>query len=530
MGIDRSAALAQWSASANEKYGRRTAVLGKDDRTRRVMRGRLDSVGWQYVTGGGLQYQTIQLFVGVEHSGKTTVALMNAADVHRRCNNCAREYRQIKYGPPGDATDVKADGAAYPIAEGCEWAFPDMPPFLAMRHKATGIPGRIISIRMRTKTKRNVLVCYGQGEGLDGTGHTPKFVDVPLDEPDKSEWEVCKEHGAVFTVPYCDCVFDSELSQDIPYLVDPASGKPETDSEYEERIAQYRLAGNSYEATYVWFLDLEDKLNLEWAEFIGCDLSRLLVAGVSHGEDVVDITDAAIDSGIFFLAIIDSVEYIEPGAQVDQSAADGEDQGRGAKLVNRGFRKWVLGNAKTRRQLGRKTSLIIINQFRQARDGSYTMPKGMSQKFSASSIYKFWSSGTDKEKVEVTGKKGSDKGSSGDAVTSVESTRINFLAMKQGSGSKDTQASFELRMRPLSVQGTEVVGKGRIYDHEYIFKILMTSGDISKADGSLVVCGRTFSTQKEIKLALFFDPEFYRAASDAALAVLMSYQDASVEF
>jgi RecA/RadA recombinase len=534
--VSRMDAVAKYAAKAVDHYGRNAVVQASRDITRKPKRGRSQSVAFDYCHGGGLLFGALHLFVGAEHSGKTTEILHTIADLHRRCANCLEIAGRVVYGPKDVATPVEQ----LKLAPGSVWSFDGREPFMALRHKVSKAPARIVSIRWRTKTKRNAMICLGQGEDADGVartgGHAPVFIEIPIDEPEKCEYELCRDHGVVFDVPYCDCVFNPD--EHIPYQVNQDTGKPESDGEYDDRLSTLRLASNSYDATLAKFFDLEDKLSLEWAADCGVDTTRLFLGGAAHGEDIVDQVSTAVACGLFAAIAIDSIEFIEPKSAVEGSAHDNEDRGRGAKLANRGFREWVVGSADTRRKLGRKPTFLVANQLRKDSQGEWVLPKGYGQKYAATTIFKFWTSAEDREAVEVSGLK-SKKSADGDpkpsngAITTIASTRVNFIAEKQGAGAK-VRGSAELRNQPVKWRDVVITPRGQFFDHDYVFKVAQTQGIVASTPEGLATNVPGYEedrhgTLRDIKQKMITEPAFFNAMRDTVLKSMLAMQEFGTE-
>jgi len=106
------------------------------------------------------------------------------------------------------------------------------------------------------------------------------------------------------------------------------------------------------------FIDAEHAFDTRYAEALGVDLKRLLVAQPDCGEQGLDIAGTLVESGAVDLIVIDSVAALVPKAEIDGEMGD-HHVGLHARLMSRGVRKITADASKT------KTCVIFINQLRQ---------------------------------------------------------------------------------------------------------------------------------------------------------------------
>ncbi|MBU0551850.1 recombinase RecA [Myxococcota bacterium] len=106
------------------------------------------------------------------------------------------------------------------------------------------------------------------------------------------------------------------------------------------------------------FVDAEHALDLQYAQRLGVDPKRLLVAQPDCGEQALEITDALIRSGALDLVVIDSVAALVPKAELEGDMGDSH-MGLQARLMSQALRK--LTSAAHRAG----TLVVFINQLRQ---------------------------------------------------------------------------------------------------------------------------------------------------------------------
>jgi len=106
------------------------------------------------------------------------------------------------------------------------------------------------------------------------------------------------------------------------------------------------------------FIDAEHAFDLRYAQAIGVDLGRLLVAQPDDGEQALDVAEILARSGGVDLVVIDSVAALVPRAELAGDMGDAH-MGLQARLMSQATRKLTGVIAKT------GTTLIFINQLRQ---------------------------------------------------------------------------------------------------------------------------------------------------------------------
>ncbi len=105
------------------------------------------------------------------------------------------------------------------------------------------------------------------------------------------------------------------------------------------------------------FIDAEHAFDARYAQALGVDLQRLLVAQPDCGEQGLDITGTLVESGAIDLVVVDSVAALVPRAEIEGEMGD-QHMGLHARLMGRGVRKLTADASRT------KTCVIFINQLR----------------------------------------------------------------------------------------------------------------------------------------------------------------------
>jgi len=128
------------------------------------------------------------------------------------------------------------------------------------------------------------------------------------------------------------------------------------------------------------FIDVEHRLNYEWAERIGVKTNDLLISRPNNAEDALEIEDRFIRSGKIKLIVLDSVAGLVSEEELEKEMNE-ETMMKQSRLMSKALRKFTGLAFKTR------TTLIFLNQLRINRKGYYTgmaPPGGNALRFWAS--------------------------------------------------------------------------------------------------------------------------------------------------
>lgn len=105
------------------------------------------------------------------------------------------------------------------------------------------------------------------------------------------------------------------------------------------------------------FIDAEHALDPAYAERIGVDISKLLVAQPDNGEQALEIVETLVRSNAVDLIVVDSVAALVPQAEIEGDMGDSH-MGLQARLMSQALRKLtgIINRS--------KTTVIFINQLR----------------------------------------------------------------------------------------------------------------------------------------------------------------------
>src|SRR6266478_404185 len=120
-----------------------------------------------------------------------------------------------------------------------------------------------------------------------------------------------------------------------------------------QTIAQGQKAGG-----LCAIIDVEQALDLQYAQNLGVDIDALIISQPSCGEEALEITEQLIRSGEISVIAIDSVAALTPRAELEGEMGDAP-MALQARLMSQAMRKLVSSVAKT------DTILIFLNQIRE---------------------------------------------------------------------------------------------------------------------------------------------------------------------
>lgn len=270
-------------------------------------------------------------------------------------------------------------------------------------------------------------------------------------------------------------------------------------AEYDQKTKLHKSQVNSQEFTpgKSLFIDAEGSFDPDWAEKQGVSTDSFLHSRIEHGEQAVDIVEAAINEKAFDLIVVDSIAAIVPTKEIEGSA---EEAGVGlqARLINKAMRKWQ--TALTRAGKDAPT-IICINQLREKMTlygDNRTWPGGKGQNYAAS-IVVFTSSA----KIEDS------------------ETVAQGMALMGGSTKKNKtfppkkEFAYELL---LADDGDKT--KGTVNNTDLLMANLKKF-DLLKKDGKeYVLLGSKFATQDELKEELRKNPTFFYNVWQHLLSIL----------
>ncbi|AZQ64163.1 recombinase RecA [Flammeovirga pectinis] len=218
------------------------------------------------------------------------------------------------------------------------------------------------------------------------------------------------------------------------------------------------------------FVDAEHAFDKIYAEKLGIDMERLLVAQPDHGEQALEIAEQLVRSGAIDILVIDSVAALVPKAELEGDMGDSK-MGLHARLMSQALRKITGAISKT------NCSMIFINQLREKIGVMFGNPEtttgGNALKYYASVRLDIRRIGAIKESADnITGNR----------------TRVKIQKNKVAPPFKQTE--FDI------IYGEGISRAGEVLDMAVEFEIVNKAGSWFSYSGSKLGQGR--ETVKEL--------------------------------
>jgi recombination protein RecA len=121
-------------------------------------------------------------------------------------------------------------------------------------------------------------------------------------------------------------------------------------------LALQIVAQAQKDGCFAHFIDAEHALDLQYAQHLGVDLSRLPITQPDNGEQALEVAEFAVNNGAH-VVVVDSVAALVPKAEIEGDMGDAQ-MGIQARLMSQAMRKLV-GIA-----TANDCTIIFINQIR----------------------------------------------------------------------------------------------------------------------------------------------------------------------
>jgi recombination protein RecA len=123
-------------------------------------------------------------------------------------------------------------------------------------------------------------------------------------------------------------------------------------------IATHVIAESQKEGGKCLIVDAEHAFDAQYAAQVGVDVKNLYISQPDNGEQALEITSRAVESGKFSVVVVDSVAALVPKAELEGEMGENK-MGLQARLMSQALRKLTGIVSKT------NTILIFINQLRE---------------------------------------------------------------------------------------------------------------------------------------------------------------------
>lgn len=250
------------------------------------------------------------------------------------------------------------------------------------------------------------------------------------------------------------------------------------------------------------YLDVEGTWDQEWARALGVDTDKVLLSVPEYAEQTLDIAEALLRSGEVDFLVIDSIAFLTPAKEIEESAGK-QLQAEQARALGRGIRKFVSALNYMGNHYGRRPTVLFTNQIRMKLGVMFgnpeTQPGGKASGFSATTETKTF--GGKYSMDDVTGKP--------------LYVDLKFRVEKN----KSSGAKMEGEWR-LMLAETEAKKKGDVYEEFDMMKTGVKIGLIEKKGNKSILFDEEYRTQSLIVKRLLEEPEFKAFYSKALMTVL----------
>ncbi len=212
-------------------------------------------------------------------------------------------------------------------------------------------------------------------------------------------------------------------------------------------------------------IDAEHAFDPSYAKALGIDLSSLLLAQPSCGEEALEIADSLIKTHEIALLVVDSVAALVPRSEIDGDMGD-SNMGVHARLMSQAMRKLTPITGKS------NTCVIFINQLREKIGVMFGNP----QTTTGGNALKFYAS------IRVEVKKAAQPVKDSDGLASATSVSIKVVKNKVASPFKE--AKFEI------LYGKGINRNGELFDMGLEAGVIEKHGSWYSYDDSKIGQGR----------------------------------------
>ena len=252
------------------------------------------------------------------------------------------------------------------------------------------------------------------------------------------------------------------------------------------------------------YIDTEGTFDKAWAQKLGVDTERLMLSQPEYAEQSLDIMDALLRSGEVDFLVLDSLAFLVPAKEIEESVAK-DLMGRQAAVIGRGTRKAVAALNELANAEGRRPTILFTNQIRYKLGVMFgnpeTVPGGKGPRFAAS--------------VEVKLLKGKPKM---DSVTGFPLyTEVGFRVEKNKTGPAKYEGDFRLFQ-----SDTEFKGKGSIMDEHTMIKQAERVGFVEREGTGWRCKGTVFPKRDALLERLFTDVQFAVEFRDSLMDILLA--------
>jgi len=257
-----------------------------------------------------------------------------------------------------------------------------------------------------------------------------------------------------------------------------------------------------FRETICSFLDVEGSWDQDWARLHGVNTERVILSVPEYAEQTLDIAEALLRSGEVDFLVIDSLAFLTPAKEIEESTAKAL-QAEQARALGRGIRKFVAALNHMGNVTGRRPTLIFTNQIRMKVGLLFgnpeTQPGGYAPGFSATTEIKTF--GGKYEMDEVTGRP------------------IHVDMSYRVEKNKSAGAKIEGEWR-LMLADTAIKKKGEIYEEPAMVDMGIKIGLVEKDGNGWVCLGEKYRSKALLVTAMVENAALKRQYGDTLMGVL----------
>jgi recombination protein RecA len=277
-----------------------------------------------------------------------------------------------------------------------------------------------------------------------------------------------------------------------------------------------------YREVIVGYINTEGPANWDpkWVTALGVDTGAMLLNQPESAEQALDIGEALLRSGDLDILVIDSIAFLTPEKEIEESAAK-ETMGVQSRKLGTGVRKFVSALAYSSNRLGRVPTIFFTNQVRFKLGVLFgnpeTQPGGQAPQFAATTEVKFRNAKVATESEKADGADGRQQTKPED-LHNINPLTVDFqFRVEKNKQNSPMREGFYT----LMLASAEDKKKGDVVDEAVIMEQAERYGLIEKSGGTWLCAGQPFDNKKAIEKALTESPEFRRALAQGVLKVLL---------
>lgn len=254
------------------------------------------------------------------------------------------------------------------------------------------------------------------------------------------------------------------------------------------------------------FIDVEGTLDLEWCRLLGLDTDRMILSRPDYAELTMDILEAILREGAVDLIAVDSLAFMTPQKEIEQSTAK-DLMGTQSRVLAKGIRKLTaaLNNVGLTYGHERRPTIFFTNQIRMQIGVMFGNPEtqagGKSPGYSAVTEVK-----TRPGKYKI------------DDVTGFPvSAEMHFRVDKNKSSFNKVEGEYT-----MVLSQTEHKKVGEIYDEPFLISRGEIAGLITREKAVWHCLDKKFGKRDDLLQALLTDKFFKEQVWNALLPLALS--------